>query len=58
MGWRNHTEQELIEQLMTMHWDMAMCLCGACEYGRSKGYAPRSIYMPPQPIVVDSECHK
>jgi hypothetical protein len=39
------TEQECIERVMSAHWDMVACPCGACQYGRKKGWAARSMYL-------------
>ena len=37
--------EEIIEQIMTQHWDMAACNCWVCEEGRKLGLGPREIYL-------------
>ncbi len=39
-------EQEYTERVMTMHWDMAACPCGLCQWGRSKGWGAKEKYLP------------
>lgn len=39
------TAQEVIERIMTQHWDMAMCFCWICEAGRKLGYGPQDRYL-------------
>ena len=36
--------QEIIERIMTTHWDLAACPCWICEAGRKLGYHPREGY--------------
>ena len=36
--------QEIIEQIMTQHWDMAACRCWVCEAGRALGHRPNDKY--------------
>ena len=42
------TAQEVIERIMSAHWDMTVCPCWICRAGRRLGYAPREEYMPRQ----------
>ncbi len=36
--------QELIERVMTEHWDMAACRCAFCDEGRKMGFHPQGRY--------------
>lgn len=36
--------QEIVERIMTMHWDMAACQCWVCQEGRKAGCRPINIY--------------
>lgn len=36
--------RELIERVMTQHWDMAACMCWFCVKGRWAGCHPRSTF--------------
>lgn len=36
---------EIIERIMTMHWDMAACPCWVCRAGRDAGMRPRDKYL-------------
>jgi hypothetical protein len=36
--------EEIVEQIMTMHWDMAACPCWICKQGRELGLHARSGY--------------
>lgn len=36
--------QELIERVMTEHWDMMACWCRFCREGRALGFRPRDGY--------------
>lgn len=36
--------QEIIERIMTAHWDMAACPCWVCKSGRELGFRPRKDY--------------
>jgi len=36
--------QEIIERIMTTHWDMFACPCWICEEGRKLGFRPREGY--------------
>lgn len=38
--------QEIIERIMSGHWDMTACPCWVCEAGRSLGFSPRGDYLP------------
>lgn len=38
--------QEIIERIMTMHWDMAACHCWVCDAGTALGYHAVDIYLP------------
>ena len=37
--------QEIIERIMSQHWDMAACHCWICEAGRKLGYGAKSEYL-------------
>lgn len=39
------TAQEIIERILTMHWDMNACRCWICNNGRQLGFAPRDEYL-------------
>ena len=41
--------QEIIERIMTQHWDMAACQCWVCRAGRKAGCQPREGY-PTNPL--------
>jgi len=36
--------QELIERVMSEHWDIGACPCTFCEEGRRLGFRPRHKY--------------
>lgn len=38
--WQVNEPRDLIELVMTMHWDMAACPCTFCEAGRIMGFHP------------------
>lgn len=44
------SERELIERVMTEHWDMFACSCKFCRVARELGYSPRTGY-PSNPDV-------
>jgi len=35
---------EIVERVMTQHWDMAACPCWICKNGRKNGCRPRPQY--------------
>lgn len=37
--------KEIVERIMTQHWDMAACKCWICEAGRKLGYSPQEEYL-------------
>lgn len=37
--------KEIIERIMTQHWDMRCCTCWVCVEGRRLGCRPRENYM-------------
>jgi len=37
--------KEIIERIMTQHWDMAACHCWVCEAGRALGCRPKEKYL-------------
>ena len=37
--------KEIIERIMTQHWDMAACKCWICEAGRALGYGAKEEYL-------------
>ena len=44
--------QEIIERVMTQHWDMATCQCWICTAGRGIGFHPREGY-PTSPLGTE-----
>ena len=44
------TPEQLIERVMTEHWDIGACPCTFCETARTLGFRPRSCY-PANPKV-------
>lgn len=40
---------EIIERIMTQHWDVKACQCWVCEEGRKAGLRPRDIYLDYKP---------
>ena len=36
---------EIVERIMTAHWDMSACPCWVCVAGRVAGLAPREGYL-------------
>lgn len=47
--------QELIEHVMTEHWDMIACQCRFCREARKLGFRPRDGY-PTNPKVSILKC--
>ena len=39
------TAQEIIERIMTMHWDLGMWRCWICNAGRQLGFGPCDEYL-------------
>jgi len=39
------TSEEIVERIMTDHWDLSMCLCWICKAGRECGLYPRERYI-------------
>jgi hypothetical protein len=37
--------KEIVERIMTSHWDMAACQCWICRAGREADCAPRGDYL-------------
>ena len=37
--------KEIIERIMTMHWDMKACCCWVCEAGRKAGCHANESYL-------------
>jgi len=37
--------QEIIERIMTMHWDMTACRCWICNNGRLLGFGAKDVYL-------------
>ena len=37
--------KEIIERIMTEHWDMAACHCWVCDAGRELGYGAKVEYL-------------
>lgn len=40
------SDQEIIERIMSAHWDMSACPCWVCVAGRDAGHAARDEYLP------------
>lgn len=36
--------QEIVERIMTSHWDIRACPCWVCEAGRDLGFCARDEY--------------
>lgn len=36
---------EIVERIMTMHWDIFACHCWVCEAGRKAGCRPRDQFL-------------
>lgn len=53
------TPTDILEAIMTQHWDMEACGCWVCRAGREAGCRPRDGFLPrqlPLPTVwVDAE---
>lgn len=47
------TAQEIIERIMTQHWDLAACPCWVCKAGRELGYHPMEQYL--QQVIVEEQ---
>ena len=43
--WQVNEPRDLIELVMTQHWDMAACPCTFCEAGRQFGFHPHSGFI-------------
>jgi len=39
------TAQEIVERLMTAHWDLAACRCWLCQAGDELGFHARDAYL-------------
>lgn len=39
------TVNDIVERIMSAHWDMAACRCWACQAGREQGLAPRDKWL-------------
>ncbi len=39
------TANDIVEQIMTQHWDMKSCECWVCVAGRKIGLRPREIHL-------------
>jgi len=38
--------KEIVERIMTQHWDVAVCSCWVCQEGRKAGCHPMDSYLP------------
>ena len=47
--------EELIERVLTEHWDVMTCWCRFCREARTLGFKPRSEY-PTNPKVSILKC--
>lgn len=36
--------EEIVERIMTQHWDLSACNCWICANGRAAGLSPRAQY--------------
>ena len=43
---KNKRLREIVEIIMTQHWDMAACNCWVCTKGREAGCSPMEKYLP------------
>jgi len=39
-------EKEIVERIMTQHWDMKACECWICREGYKAGCSPKDEYLP------------
>jgi len=39
------TPKDIVEAIMTQHWDMAACPCWICEVGQSAGCRPKEHHL-------------
>lgn len=39
------TVEDIVERIMTAHWDMASCRCWVCKTGRELGLRPRPKWL-------------
>lgn len=37
--------KEIVERIMSQHWDMAACPCWICKEGRKSGCRPQAKYL-------------
>ena len=37
--------KDIVEKIMTQHWDIAACQCWICKHGREMGLRPRKKHM-------------
>lgn len=40
-----HPSMQIVERIMTQHWDMASCPCWVCVDGRAANCSPREKYL-------------
>lgn len=40
------TAQEIVERIMTAHWDMTICPCWVCKAGNLQGFRCREHLLP------------
>lgn len=38
--------QEIVERIMSAHWDLAACPCWVCQAGDKLGFSARDGYLP------------
>lgn len=36
---------DIVERIMTQHWDLAACPCWVCQSGREAGCRPRRVFL-------------
>lgn len=46
------TAQEILERIMSAHWDMAACQCWICKAARELGYRPKTAYLDDRKYAV------
>lgn len=46
---------DIVERIMTQHWDLASCWCWVCQSGRAVGCRPREQFLRDQYPHVDVE---
>jgi hypothetical protein len=45
-------KRDIIERIMTQHWDIAACRCWVCTAGRATGCRPRENHLDHNPGIL------